>query len=706
MGIKIEKITVKNLGPIQSFSKEFGLLNLIYSKNERGKTFLTEFIIRSLFKNTNIKRWKFRGGGSGKVYVSGLDKELIEFSPSTPKKLEDFWEEDETGLPPSMVKLLVSKGGEPSIEDTEEGIDKNLIKEIFSGISLLDKIDNEKNINKTIKSAQLINSNIDIRDQGDGKIYHDLKEEINQIDNLFTEIESKYVEGIIESYKKEEESLKKHLEELNKAKRYEAFLISKKIDEIEGKLSQNPEDKLNKISTEIAIYEITKNDCNVKKQQLKDSQEKSRHFSWLKETIPLYERLTINSIKKPGYLLLIIMSIFAFITAVLIFLNIIIGATLFLLISAILSLAVTIGLTAFYIRNLFNYSKYVGLNEELNRIKVEFKNKIGNKLTDIALLNAELSKQKEFYDKAKFLEEQLEVIRNDYEKQHFSIQQKFNELAVKQILESDWHVFLNTKKQDNNILKSNKEEEQKKLNNLQVREADYLNEDIGIKFDIDEFNEVNIKIDDISKKISEQKKEIDALKHNVCIKTENDFSISWEQLIENLKKKRLEKENDLNTLEAKITAGIIVHNVISQLRVEEDKKILEGLQSEIVLKPLRDITHRYNKLALEEDKLIISDDFNNFPLKEISTGAEEQIMLALRIGFSSKLLKKDALFLILDDAFQHSDWHKREILINKLVDITKKGWQIIYLTMDNHIKGLFDKVGKKFEAGKYNSFEL
>jgi len=41
-----------------------------------------------------------------------------------------------------------------------------------------------------------------------------------------------------------------------------------------------------------------------------------------------------------------------------------------------------------------------------------------------------------------------------------------------------------------------------------------------------------------------------------------------------------------------------------------------------------------------------------------------------------------------------------------LVDIAKKGWQIIYLTMDDHIKGLFDKVGKEFEAGKYNSFEL
>ncbi|GAH52718.1 unnamed protein product, partial [marine sediment metagenome] len=57
MGIRIDKISVKDLGPIKDFSSEFGLFNLIYSRNEKGKTFLTEFIIRSLFKY--VKRWSY-----------------------------------------------------------------------------------------------------------------------------------------------------------------------------------------------------------------------------------------------------------------------------------------------------------------------------------------------------------------------------------------------------------------------------------------------------------------------------------------------------------------------------------------------------------------------------------------------------------------------------------------------------------------------
>ena len=76
MGITISKVAVKDLGPIKNFTAEFGILNLIYSKNERGKTFFTEFIIRCLFKN--ISRWTYlRTGGKGKVTIC-----LLYTSPS------------------------------------------------------------------------------------------------------------------------------------------------------------------------------------------------------------------------------------------------------------------------------------------------------------------------------------------------------------------------------------------------------------------------------------------------------------------------------------------------------------------------------------------------------------------------------------------------------------------------------------------------
>ncbi len=720
MGIKIDRISVKNLGPIPSFSEKFGLLNLIYSKNERGKTFLTEFIIRSLFKNINIKRWKFREEGSGNILISGLDNEAgrnnepVEFSPASHKKLEDYWEKDEMGLPASMAKLLVLKGGETSIESTDEGVDKSLIKEIFSGISLLDKIDSDSNISKTVKSAQILNGSIDVRDTGEGKTYRGLKEEINQIDRLFAEIESKYTRGILESYKVQKEVLKGRLDKLHKAKCHEAYLTSERIKELSEKLQQIPDEKLNEISTDIALYEGKKNDFIAKNRQLGQLQASCRHYEWLQKALSVYEKLTSNSIKKPKIIIPVLSGVFAAATVVFILLLMPVGAVtsqvgaVILPAAAASSFIVSLCLIIIYIRRLLNYSKYAGFNEELNKIKKEFKNRMGTELTDVATLSAELDKQRESYDRAKFLKDQLDELGNENEKNNFSIQQKFASLTGREIKEENWYLVLNEKMTESRNLKADKEDLQSRLIELKVSEAEYLqqHENLQERFSCEDFEEVRGKLDEINTKISEKEQDISNLKYAVCNETKDDPSIDWEQLYDNLKRRRLQKQNDLNVLEAKIIAGIIVHDVISQLRQEEDFKILQGLQSEVVLKPLKDITLHYTKLSLDGERLVVSDDYRNFYLQELSTGAREQIMLALRIGFSSKLLKKDALFLILDDAFQHSDWDRRKILIKQLSDIAKTGWQIIYLTMDDHIRELFNEAGKEFKSGQYKCFDL
>ena len=97
--------------------------------------------------------------------------------------------------------------------------------------------------------------------------------------------------------------------------------------------------------------------------------------------------------------------------------------------------------------------------------------------------------------------------------------------------------------------------------------------------------------------------------------------------------------------EALIIAGIIVHSEVTSLRQEEDQKITEGLQSDVVIAPLMEVTGKYKRLFMDGERLMVSDDYRNFCLADLSTGAREQVMLALRIGFASKVLKQDTLFL-------------------------------------------------------------
>ncbi len=233
-----------------------------------------------------------------------------------------------------------------------------------------------------------------------------------------------------------------------------------------------------------------------------------------------------------------------------------------------------------------------------------------------------------------------------------------------------------------------------------------MSENPGIRFNYDEYENLQIKLEELQNFIVTKNKDIDTLKYGICQITNDDLSISWDDLLEHLRAKREEKQNELNLIEAKIFAGIIVHELITELRQQEDLKILEGLQSDVVLNTLKDVTKNYIKLTMEDDRLIVSDNYRDFYLKDLSTGAREQIMLAMRIGFSAKILKQDSLFLILDDAFQHSDWDRRKILVSKLAEIAQKGWQIIYLTMDDNIRDLFEKAGRKFKNNDYRLIEL
>lgn len=135
---------------------------------------------------------------------------------------------------------------------------------------------------------------------------------------------------------------------------------------------------------------------------------------------------------------------------------------------------------------------------------------------------------------------------------------------------------------------------------------------------------------------------------------------------------------------------------VEELIAIEDVQVQQELTSTVVQAPLYEVTKKYKTVRLEEEQLIVAGDTDEFFLSNLSTGAQEQVLLALRIGLARKLMKMSNLFLILDDAFQYSDYERRTNLMDVVVNLAKSGWQIVYFTMDDHIRDLFDKVGKSF----------
>jgi uncharacterized protein YhaN len=312
----------------------------------------------------------------------------------------------------------------------------------------------------------------------------------------------------------------------------------------------------------------------------------------------------------------------------------------------------------------------------------------------------ELKRQEE--EKSKELQEYDDELQRLEEE----IKQDLFGIVGEEIGQPEWRRKINEiERERKDILESIREKEGE-LKGLGVSEREYEREDPGVEFSLDRIEEIESTIDKFKEKREEQKDKLLNLKSEICSITGSDISTDWNLLIEGLYLKKEEIIRELKEVESNIIAGKLVHETIEELLREEDEKIVEVMNSERVTNLLLTLTKRYNKLSFDDGgNLLVSSDYETFPLKDLSTGAKEQVILALRIGFARGIMKQDCAFLILDDAFQHSDYEKRPILVDSLVDLAEAGWQIIYLTMDDNIKELFEEKAERLRYG-YKKIEL
>ncbi|HOK55779.1 MAG TPA: AAA family ATPase [bacterium] len=879
--MRIKKISVKNCGPIKEFDEDLASLNVIYGKNEQGKSFLVEFLIKCLFTNTS--NWGYLRNiesSRGKVILEGLGGREVEFSLSSrskkEQKLEDYFEKDPRGLPPSLCRLLVVKGGEFEIVKNESGVDKNLINDILSGKRILNSI--KSNISATIQNAE-IEERISINKMGEGKRYYEIKERLEKVNRIIEDVTKQYEAGeikkieieikeleekkenllkakrykayllseeinklkekieklphdekiselknFIEEFNKREErrksmsneldkikketenlqSLERKLEKILKAKRYLAYSLANEIKQKERELEKIPEDELSGLEGDISRYNEKNNELQRKISGLSELQEKTKHYEWLKEAKEYYLKYLSTPVRFTKFIeALPYLSLLSLMIATVLFLlGQRIPGTIFMLLTSISILWYKIGIK--------KYLAGIKQKEEVKSISDEFKKYFGFELNNVADIVSILNEQTTDYNKIVYLKDEISRIQENIQNLKVSIQDKFKKLLGTDINEQNWLDMLSELKNKKDDISKNIEDLKKEFNKLDVDETDFVKENPGIKFEKSEFERIskeverlrelkrqeeeksnefqkfNDELKDLEKEIKQafseiigeevnqhewkrkiqeiEKKRNDTLKNmkekegelrglgvsegeyerqnpgvefspgkikeienrinelkktrenegekllnlksEICSFTDSDISSDWNLLIEKLYLKKEEIVRELNEVESNIIAGKLVSETIEELLREENEKIVEVMNSEEVKKLLLTLTKRYNKLSFDDDgNLLVSSDYETFPLKDLSTGAKEQVILALRMGFAKIVMGEDHAFLILDDAFQHSDYERRPILVESLVDLAKAGWQVIYLTMDDNIKELFDEKAKKLK-NRYKKIEL
>jgi len=683
MAVRIDEINVQGVGPLSRFRMQLGTVNLIYGRNECGKTYLVEFLIRCLFKNTTA--WTLRSAlGQGQVHVSGLASSPVAFSPTSKRKLEAYLDETTPGLPRSLSKLLVVKGAELTMADSGGAdIGQKVLKEYLSAESILESV--ESRIPKALQGARVEIGRIVGRNQGKLKDLDKVESDITRISGLFDQVDEQFSEGERQTRRIRLAAIEKDSELQQRAKRHLAYRLHGEIEDLECKLSQVPEDDLRKLDE--ALHDCSQLETEVDRLQQEhvEAESRSAHFLWVKNAVQVYEDIARKGSPTPAIVLPIVAGILlvaAVIAAVLP------GLGRFTYLAPILIIVgMLVGLLSVLV--LRRATAQALKDSEIHSIAAEYADRFDGKLAGLPGLKEKQEQLERDYHRAALLADQRGEKIQELAALKETIRESFRRLVGVEVEPENWAATAKDLQQRRTQLEDRHRDTERRLDRLGVDEQSYLADDGLPKYDSECLNRLVQEEGELRSQIEADERQLNSLKQSICTLTLDQIGVAWEQLLDNLRRMLDERTAEYRKLSAQVVAAIVTYDALADLRAAERDQLVRGLQSPMVLGPLKAITRRYEQIDLNADSLLLSDPYGSYELASLSTGTQEQILLALRIGFAARLLGGTTLFLILDDAFQHSDWQRREFLLDQALELAQQGWQIIYLTMDDHIRDLF-----------------
>ncbi len=699
MPIRISQIEVDSLGPLVSFHKTLANVSLIYGLNEKGKTFLVEFILKSFFKNLGGFKNELRiKKPKGKVIVSGLGAEAVAFSPGSRVKLELMWEESGQSMPANIARLLVVRAGDTAIEKSENGISQDAIREFLSSQGVLNTI--QRNIPlKGTREAKIEAGEILGANSGDLYKRKEARDELDNITRLMERVNLELADGDILELDKKIAQVKEELDRQEAARKYAACRLAQEIQRMEGDIRNIEEADFKALERNFEDYSRKKGDLAAKQLERNAAEVRGQHLPWLQKAIEEYQNHIgkTSAIARPVYLIV------AFTCMLVSAVFMIFGQRL----PAVIAVFLAVGSGLWYFLETRKFQKNQAGAGEIDRIRKAYIEKFNEPCRDLATMRAKLEAIASAYHGTQLLEQEIEKIQAEIKRLEGEISQGFKGLGKSKVPPSLWEKTITEVRRKLDDLHVNKQALGQDLAHLNVDPSDYQDSDPGITYSLAGYNAAVSDKEHLEEERGNLDQSLQNLKSEIQGAVGDHSLTDWGELIQRLRELKKMQAEQYRRYTAEIIAGNLLHRVIEQARTEEDEKIKANLDSEVVRGPLERISRSYTSIGIEDGAFKVINKFNEeFDLTDLSTGTREQIFLALRIGFAARIMQGDTAFLILDDAFQHSDWERRPGLVDTVFSLAKQGWQIIYFSMDDNIRDLFDQKGKKAPKGTYTRIDL
>jgi hypothetical protein len=701
--MNIQRIEIYSCGPITKFEEDIYPLTVIYAKNEKGKTTIVENIIASLFKNQKDKMFPTLRGdnfiGPCKIVVSGISDRPTEFSPHGRKKIDDFLVEDGSIFPKSVYNLLYIKGAETEIVKDSGGIDKTTLKRLISKQNILQKIEDEipPEVSYTSFDGKSI---IEGHKKGLYKKYIENQEKLINIREITENFYRKISQTEIVKLNKEQKALLEQKEKMRKAKGYYAFELSEKIKQIKYKLSLMTDSELKIFESDIHDYVIESNNLPEKEIEFSTLEGVEDDIEWITKAEKDYTQITSISHRKTSLFITIAALILIIISIILYFYN-----SSFFLIFLGISLLFLLFTIFFSLIKEKEDNKVVS-RTILDEIKQQFEIRYDQELKSLADFGPLRKKFEKKAWKKSELESEIRVNRENMKNLKTRIEIFLEKMKI-QADPEEWTEQAVKLNREREKMKSDLATYETMLDGLDVDESDFEEVPQTIKYSRSAENNIDERIASIDQRKKEQVEEFNVIRSKLSNHIgEKAFLDSFEEISDELCRKEDEYRREVMVCLSKIIAGHIVKEIIDEYIKEEDKQIEDYLNDDEITEFLHKFTRTYDKIAILNDDILVEHDEESYNIKNLGTGAQQQVLLALRIGITRMLTKKENLFLILDDAFQYSDWERRQYLVENMVDLVEEGWQVVYFTMDDDINQRFSQEGKRLKEGLFKMITL
>jgi len=689
MGIRIDRMKINRGGPLSGdFELVPGDLNIIYGRNETGKTYLIESLIRLLFRTSGRGAfdWGLRDWNpSGRVVLSGLGEEPVSFT-KTGAKLDDCGEEG-LGLPPHLSRLLVVKAGEAQLtQGMADGVGQDMLKDILSGERMLDDI--LQRISKTVQDAEIQDGRPAGAQRGEIKEWGSLREALEGLDVLLEGAEEAFASGSIHQLRHRQDEIDGELEGLGRAKAHQAFRLHEDLEELRRELAGLPaEEKLSSLDRDLTVWREKSGDRDRTAADMESLSGTEGDYQWAQSARRVYQEAlggSRSAAQKPVFLLMgFALAVAAGVTGLL-------GFAL----PMVLCLAGAAGsVVAYYLstRKAFSDAARRG---ELDDLRAQFRTRFGSDLTDLATLQTHIDTLRDDHARLQVFTDELDRLGSDVDRLESRIRDDLRVLTGQDLAPQAWSKAVGGIKKSIREVEAQIALKDPAFVSLGIPEPDLLAEDPGVSWDPTRANFLQKEFQRNQEELQEALGEIDRLRAQVQQATGSDEA-DWEALVDGLRTLRERTLHEYRDITADIIAKVKVKAAVDEFRQDENARIAEGLQREVFRGILESLTGRYRGVRQAENGglILITEEDEAFPLADLSTGAKEAVFLALRIGFASMAMKGRTAFLILDDAFQHSDWVRRPNLVDQMLRLVEAGWQVFYCSMDDHLRKLFENAG-------------